>query len=110
MSENTAIKKLSISGHNRINLSRIYSIFVWSQIAFGITLFLFNFYEPKTLIVLGAVINAFAMLVHVILVTILNRRSLVKVFQPALWRQIVLYLIIAFFAIFSFIVLKSQIF
>ncbi|MBN2884496.1 Nramp family divalent metal transporter [Patescibacteria group bacterium] len=110
MSENTAIKKLSMSGHNRINLSKIYSIFVWSQIAFGITLFLFNFYEPRTLIVLGAVINAFAMLVHVILVTILNRRSLAKVFQPALWRQIMLYLIIAFFTVFSFIVLKSQIF
>ncbi|MDD2680778.1 MAG: Nramp family divalent metal transporter [Patescibacteria group bacterium] len=110
MSENTAIKKLSKSGDSRINLSKIYSIFVWAQIAFGTTLFLFNFYEPKTLIVLGAVINAFAMLVHVILVTILNRRSLAKVFQPALWRQIVLYIIIAFFAIFSFIVLKSQIF
>ncbi|MCF7860552.1 Nramp family divalent metal transporter [Patescibacteria group bacterium] len=110
MSENTAIKKLSLSGHNRINLSKIYAIFVWSQVVFGITLFLFNFYEPKTLIVLGAVINAFAMLVHVILVTILNRRSLAKVFQPALWRQIILYLIIAFFAVFSFIVLKSQIF
>jgi hypothetical protein len=110
MSENTAIAKLRRSGDKKIALSKIYYIFVWAQIAFGITLFLFNFYEPKTLIVLGAVINAFAMLIHTILVHILNRRSLAKVFQPALWRKIIIYLIIAFFAVFSAIVFKAQLF
>lgn len=110
MSENAAINKLKRRGNNKINLSKIYYIFVWAQIAFGVILFLFNFYEPKSLIILGAVINAVAMLVHVILVTILNRRSLAKVFQPALWRKIILYVIIAFFAVFSVIVLKAQLF
>jgi hypothetical protein len=110
MSENTAIMKLRKSGDKKIALSKIYYVFVWAQIAFGITLFLFNFYEPKTLIVLGAVINAFAMLVHTILVYILNRRSLAKVFQPALWRKIIIYFIIAFFAVFSVIVFRAQIF
>ncbi len=110
MSENYAISKLRRSGKSQIALSNIYYIFVWAQIAFGITLFLFNFYEPKTLIILGAVINAYAMLVHIILVTILNRRSLEKVFQPKLWRRIVMYIIIAFFAVFSLITLKAQLF
>lgn len=110
MSENTAIAKLRRSGGKKIALSKIYYIFVWAQITFGITLFLFNFYEPKTLIVLGAVINAFAMLIHTILVYILNRRSLAKVFQPALWRRIIIYLIIAFFAVFSAIVFRAQLF
>lgn len=110
MSENAAIEKLRRSGDKKVALSKIYYIFVWAQIAFGITLFLFNFYEPKSLIVLGAVINAFAMLVHTILVTILNRRSLAKVFQPKLWRKIIIYIIIAFFAVFSAIVFKAQLF
>jgi hypothetical protein len=110
MSENAAIAKLRRSGAKQIALSRIYYIFVWSQIAFGITLFLFNFYEPKTLIVLGAVINAFAMLVHTILVTILNQKALKPVFRPRWWRKIIIYLIIAFFAVFSAIVFKAQLF
>lgn len=110
MSENAAIIKLKKSGNQKINLSKIYYIFVWSQIAFGVTLFLLNIYEPKSLIVLGAVINAFAMLVHVILVSILNRRSLAPVFQPAPWRRIILYIIILVFAIFSAVVIKSQLF
>jgi hypothetical protein len=110
MSENAAIAKLRRSGAKQIALSRIYYIFVWAQIAFGITLFLFNFYEPKTLIVLGAVINAFAMLVHTILVTILNQKALKPVFRPRRWRKIIIYLIIAFFAVFSAIVFKAQLF
>lgn len=110
MSENTAIAKLRRSGDKKVALSKIYYIFVWAQIAFGVTLFLFNFYEPKSLIVLGAVINAFAMLVHTILVSILNRRSLAKVFQPVWWRKGIIYIIIAFFAVFSAIVFKVQLF
>jgi len=110
MSENAALEKLRRSGNNLINLSKIYYLFVWAQIAFGIILFLFNFYEPKSLIVLGAVINAVAMLVHIILVTILNYRSLPKPFQPTLWRKIILGIIIVFFAIFSLVVIKAQLF
>jgi len=110
MSENAALEKLRRSGDNKINLSKIYYIFVWAQIAFGITLFLLDFYEPKSLIVLGAVINAVAMLVHVVLVTILNRRALAKPFQPALWRRIILGVVIAFFAVFSVVVIKAQLF
>ncbi|HQO11331.1 MAG TPA: Nramp family divalent metal transporter [bacterium] len=110
MSENAALEKLRRSGDNKVNLSKIYYIFVWAQIAFGITLFLLDFYEPKSLIVLGAVINAVAMLVHVVLVTILNRRALAKPFQPALWRRIILGVVIAFFAVFSVVVIKAQLF
>ncbi len=109
MAENFAIEKMRRSGSRHVNLSAIYYIFVWSQIVFGIVLFLFNTYEPKALIVLGALINAFAMLVHIILVTILNQRALEKPFQPVLWRKIVIYLIIAFFTFFSGVVAWDQI-
>lgn len=108
MAENAALEKIRHSGNSQVNLSRIYYIFVWSQIAFGITLFFLDIYEPKSLIVLGALINALAMLIHVVLVTILNRRYLEKPFQPAPWRRWIIYLIIAFFTFFSGVVIWDQ--
>lgn len=110
MAENFAIRKLGGQERGKINLSKIYYSFVWAQIAFGITLFLFNFYEPKTLIVLGAVINAFAMFVHLALVSWLNYKSLPKVFQPNLIRKIIIGIIFIFFGVFSFFVLWNNIF
>lgn len=109
MAENAAIAKMKKNPNGKINLSKVYFIFVWAQIAFGITLFLLNIYEPKTLIILGAVINAFAMFVHTGLVAWLNRRSLPKVFQPNWFRRIVIAVIFAFFGFFSIIVLLDKI-
>ncbi|MDP1729183.1 MAG: Nramp family divalent metal transporter, partial [archaeon] len=108
MAENFAIKKLDGKKEGKINLSKIYYSFVWAQIAFGIILFLFNIYEPKTLIILGAVINAFAMFVHLALVFWLNHKSLPKVFRPSLWRKIIIGIIFLFFGVFSFIVLWDK--
>ena len=108
MAENFAIKKLDNQERRKINLSKIYYSFVWAQIVFGIVLFLFNIYEPKTLIVLGAVINAFAMFVHLALVFWLNNKSLPKVFRPSLIRKIIIGIIFIFFGVFSFIVLLDK--
>ncbi|MFA5792076.1 MAG: Nramp family divalent metal transporter [Candidatus Paceibacterota bacterium] len=110
MAENLAISKLDGQEKGKINLSKIYYFFVWAQIGFGIVLFLFNIYEPKTLIILGAVINAFAMFIHLALVSILNHKSLPKVFRPSLMRKIIIGLIFVFFGIFSFIVLLDKLF
>lgn len=110
MAENFAIRKLDGQEKGKINLSKIYYSFVWAQIAFGIALFLFNVYEPKTLIVLGAVINAFAMFVHLGLVFWLNQKSLPKVFRPGLFRKIIIGVIFVFFGIFSLVVLFDKIF
>ncbi|MFH0840666.1 MAG: Nramp family divalent metal transporter [bacterium] len=104
MAENVALKMKK----DKINLSKIYFIFVWSQIAFGVILFLLNIYEPKTLIVIGAVINAVAMFVHVGLVSRLNHTSLPKVFRPRIWRRIVILIIFVFFGVFSAITLFSK--
>ena len=110
MAENLAIKKLHGKKEGKINLSKIYYYFVWAQIAFGIILFLFNIYEPKTLIILGAVINAFAMFVHLALVFWLNHKILPKVFRPGWVRKIIIGIIFVFFGIFSFIVLWDKFF
>ena len=108
MAENAALIESVEPGRSRINLSKIYYLFVWLQIGFGVMLFMFDYYEPKTLIVFGAVINAVAMFVHIGLTTYLNRRALPKAYRPALWRKILLWFIFAFFGVFSVITLISQ--
>jgi hypothetical protein len=110
MAENFALRKLKGEEKGKINLSKIYYSFVWAQIIFGITLFLFNFYEPKTLIVLGAIINAFAMFIHLFLVFWLNHKVLPKVFRPSLWRKIIIGVVFLFFGVFSLFVFWSNIF
>ena len=108
MAENAAIAKLSKDPDGRVHLSKIYYFFVWAQVIFGIVLFSFGLHEPRTLIVLGAVINAFAMFVHVGLVAWLNRRSLPKAFQPNLARKLVILGIFIFFGFFSGVVLWDK--
>jgi len=110
MAENFALKQMERHKTNKVKLSKIYYTFVWSQIAFGVILFLFNVYEPKTLLVIGAVINAVAMFVHSGLALLLNRQQLGAPFQPRLWRQIVMVIIFLFFGLFSSVTLWGQFF
>ncbi len=108
MAENFAEKKLGKNENAKINLSKIYYTFLWAQIVFGCVLFLLNIHEPKTLLVLGAVINAFAMFIHIALVAILNHKTLPQMFRPSLPRKIVLLLIFLFFGYFSILVLGDK--
>lgn len=110
MAENFALKKLGANLEGKINLSRIYFVFLWAQIAFGIILFLFNVYEPRQLIVLGAVINAFSMFIHIALVNLMNHKVLPKVFQPRFLRKAVLLVAFLFFGVFSVMTLIQQLF
>jgi len=110
MAENVAIKTLAKKSNSDINLSKIYFGFVWAQIMFGIILFLFNFYDPKTLIILGAVINAFAMFVHIGLTSWVNYKQLPSSCQPKLWRRLIMLGIFLFFAFFSGVVLIDKFF
>jgi hypothetical protein len=110
MAENLAIAQMKMNGKKTVHLSKIYYSFVWTQIAFGILLFLLGLSEPKTLIILGACLNAVAMFVHIGLVSILNRKELPKIFQPSLWRKILLGIIFVFFGVFSVVVFIDQVF
>ena len=108
MAENFAIKKLGKDETGTINLSKVYFIFLWLQIAFGIMLFLADIYEPRTLIVFGAVINAISMTVHIALVNIMNMKLLPKVLQAGIIRKAILFLIFLIFASFSvFVVIDT---
>jgi len=108
MSENFAIKKLEAKKASKINLTKIYAAFLWAQIAFGIVLFLLNFKNPLVMIVLGAVINAVAMFVHLGLVNWMNMKVLPKEVQARLWRKAVMLLIFLFFAFFSVVTIASE--
>jgi len=108
MAENAAVMQIKRSGKNTVRLSKLYFIFLWSQIAFGILVLLTGTSEPKSLIIIGACINAVAMFIHIGLVAVLNRRELPKVFQASLPRKILLGIIFIFFGIFSTVVLFDQ--
>lgn len=107
MAENVALK--SDKDGKDINLSKIYFAFVWAQIAFGIILFLFNISEPRSLIVLGAVINAVAMFAHIGLVNWTNRKILPTQLRPHPIRTGIIIIIFIFFGIFSTITVWDSI-
>ena len=109
MAENFAIKKLGEDETGTINLSRVYFVFLWLQIVFGIILFLLDIYEPKTLIVFGAVVNAISMTVHIALVNIMNMKLLPKVLQPGILRKVILFFIFFIFLSFSIFVVIDTI-
>jgi len=94
-----------IARFNRKNVKppTIYYTVLWLQILFGIAVFLLGFSEPITLIVLGSVINAIAMLVSFVLILILNNTHLAKSLRPGIIRKSVLIAAIIFFTYFSYI-------
>jgi len=108
MAENLAVMYTRVTGKEEIRLSRTYFTFVWAQIAFGSILFLLGHSEPKTLLVLGACLNAVAMFVHVGLTARLNRTALPVAYQAPLWRQGLLWGIFGFFGFFSAVVIWDQ--
>ncbi|NCN25432.1 hypothetical protein COT94_01975 [Candidatus Falkowbacteria bacterium CG10_big_fil_rev_8_21_14_0_10_37_14] len=108
MSENMAVLDMNNKGEVKADLSKIYFIFVWLQVSFGSLLFFLNYYEPKTLLILGAVINAVAMFVHIGLVYRLNIKTLPIDYRPARWRRVLIIGIFIFFGVFSAITLKTE--
>jgi len=106
--ENIAITR-ELRG-KKANISKMFYLVFWLFIAFGSIVLLAGFREPQALIVLGAVINAFAMLVHLVLTYFLNQKELDKRFRPVWYRKLIIWIEIAFFAIFSGIVFWDKVF
>lgn len=82
------------------NISRSYYIVLWAQITFGIAVFLAGFDQPLTLIVLGAMLNAFSMFVYTGILLWMNHRLLAPELRPAPWRTAVLVCTFLFFGVF----------
>ena len=92
LAENTIL-----SYHTQLSEKHIpwaYYSLLWVQIFAGIIIFMLGFTEPLQLLTIAAVLNAFAMFVHVGLTLFLNKTSLEKQLRPSITR--VYFMILAF--------------
>lgn len=96
MTENVFLLKKNSTG----NISRAYYTILWLQILFGISVFSAGFDQPLTLIVLGAIINAFSMLVYSVILLWLNNTALAPEVRPGGLRNAVMGAVILFLAFF----------
>lgn len=98
--------------HSKISsqkLRHFYYLFLWLQIISGIVIFLLGFTEPLQLLVIAAVLNAFAMFVHIGLTLFLNMTSLEKELKPSYFRIIAMVTAFIFFGVFSAVVVWDRI-
>ncbi len=91
------------------NLPKIYYTVLWIQILAQVAVFLFGFTEPLQLLVTAAVLNAFAMFVHVGLTLWLNKTGLEKPLRPKFLRTAVMALAFLTYGGFSTYTIITQI-
>jgi hypothetical protein len=99
MSEN-----LVLSSPRKFKIKKLPSffyIFLWIQIAAGITIFALGFTEPLTLVVISAVLNAISMFIYSGMVLWLNLTLLEKPLRPSIVRIVAVGSAFAFYGIFS---------
>lgn len=97
-------ENIVISAHRKLserNIPKVYYLVLWIQIVAGITILLSGFTEPLALLVTAAVLNAFAMFVHIGLTLWLNSTSLDKALRPSLIRKSAMLLAFLFYGGFS---------
>lgn len=94
----------------QVRVSRIYYLILWFQIFAGIAVFLFGFKEPFQLLILAAILNAWAMFVHSGLTLWLNLTSLPLKLRPGFIRILAMILAFLFYGGFSFYTLWDIIF
>lgn len=80
-------------------VAKVYYLVLWLQIVFGISVFSLGFNQPLTLIIFGAIVNAFSMFVYTGILLYLNNRTLAKEVRPTWWRN--------FMLVFTFVFLGS---
>ncbi len=107
LSENVVLLGKNLTGKN---LPKLYYTVLWVQIIAGIVIFMLGFTEPLQLLVLAAVLNAFAMFVHVGLTLWLNRGTLEPELKPRLWRVAVMVFAFLFYGGFSLYTILDKVF
>ena len=101
---------LSFNKNKAKSLSKIYYSVLWIQISAGILILSVGFTEPLQLVILAAVLNAFAMFVHSGLTLWLNKTSLHKAIQPNLARTTIIIFAFLFYGGFSIYTLVTRLF
>lgn len=98
ISENLLLLKYKVT--DEVNASKMFYYVLWTELAFS-AIFLFSgASEPRTLLTLGAILNAAAMMVAFVLIGALNAISLPKQIKPPLARIAALSTAALFFAYF----------
>lgn len=91
-------------------IPKIYYLVLWAQIMAGIIILLVGFTQPLQLIITAAVLNAFAMFIHVGLTLWLNLTSLDKNLKPGNYRILAMILAFLFYGGFSIYTLANYLF
>jgi hypothetical protein len=99
---------LLLTNKKSIKVSKVYYSILWIQILFGIAVFSAGFDQPLTLIVLGAMINAFSMFVYCGIILVLNNTLLAKEVRPRLWRNAVIAGTFLFFGFFCVVTIVTK--
>ena len=98
ISENLLLLKYKVT--DEVNASRMFYYVLWTELAFS-AIFLFSgASEPRSLLTLGAILNAAAMMVAFVLIGALNTITIPKQLRPPLARILVLGTAALFFAYF----------
>ncbi len=85
----------------KVNASLAFYGALWAQILFGIIVLSFGLKEPRLLLTMAAVLNAFAMTVAFPLMLFLNRRFLPRKLQPHLLKTLIILAAFLFLLYFS---------
>lgn len=104
-------ENLILSAPSKLSEKQIPTLYysvLWVQILGGIIIFLLGFTEPLQLLIIAAVLNAFAMFVHVGLTLWLNLTSLEKILQPSYFRITMMVFAFLFYGGFSLYVLYDR--
>jgi hypothetical protein len=90
---------LKHSHTEEVNASKMFYIVLWCELLFSVIFLYSGASEPRTILTLGAILNAAAMMVAFVLILILNRR-LPAIIRPGFLRQGILVIATLFFAYF----------
>jgi hypothetical protein len=107
LSENIVLALKDSEGRS---ISKIYYTVLWIQIVTGIAILSIGFAEPLQLVIIAAVLNAFAMFVHSGLTLWLNKTALHKNIQPNMLRAGVMPLAFLFYGGFSIYTIITRLF
>lgn len=94
-------ENIILAFNKNFNISKIYYAVLWAQILAGVIIFLFGFTQPLQLLMTAAILNAFAMFVHVGLTLWMNKTSLAKELRPNWFRTVMMLLGFLFYGGFS---------
>lgn len=92
------------------SIPKVYYIVLWAQILAGIIIISLGLNQPLQLITISAVLNAFAMFVHVGLTLWTNKTLLAKPLRPNIIRTLMMSLAFIFYGGFSIYTIFNQFF